>query len=245
MNQEEIIAAALARGLSFTVTTRADGSRSVRVAGANSGAAVNPSTERSRRFRERRALQCNAPTSGNATDATDATQCNAKETQPSPPSSPLHPPPTPTPVRYSARGAASAAEAIYQAYPRKVAKPQALRSIAKALASPPAGIAADVWPSQLLAITERFAKLRKGEDPQFTPHPATWFNGQRYNDDPSTWRTESAPRVAGNARNGAASERGVVTWQAPPAPKVRAEDRATPADLRSIKEAIVKQPSLL
>lgn len=87
-------------------------------------------------------------------------------------------------------------ETIYSAYPRKVAKPPALKAIAKALASPPLGMDSGQWPADLLAITTRYAALRKAEPVEFTPHPATWFNERRFEDDPSTWVTAATAKTA-------------------------------------------------
>jgi len=70
------------------------------------------------------------------------------------------------------------AEAIYKIYPIKVAKPDAIRAIKKALARIPF--------EELRAKTEAYAKARNG-DFLFCPNPATWFNQERYNDDPATW----------------------------------------------------------
>ena len=69
-------------------------------------------------------------------------------------------------------------EEIYEAFPKKVAKPKALAAIRKALTKVP-------FPD-LLAKTRAYAAARKGEL-QFCAYPATWFNQERYNDDPSTW----------------------------------------------------------
>lgn len=69
-------------------------------------------------------------------------------------------------------------EEIYCAYPRKVAKPEALKAIRTALSKIPF--------DDLLQKTKAFATARNG-DVAFCPHPATWFNQERYNDDPSTW----------------------------------------------------------
>jgi hypothetical protein len=84
------------------------------------------------------------------------------------------------------------AQAIYDAYPRKVGKPAAVKAIAKALAKIPA--------EELLARVQAFAESRKGQDPNFTPHPATWFNQERYADDmppasqpQPTGKTQSPP----------------------------------------------------
>lgn len=68
------------------------------------------------------------------------------------------------------------AEQIYLAYPKHVAKPQALKAIAAALRKMPF--------DQLLAKTKAFAEHVRvtGQDPQFVPYPASWFNGERFND---------------------------------------------------------------
>ena len=75
------------------------------------------------------------------------------------------------------------AESIYAAYPLKVGKPDALKAITKAMGK--------TDPEKLLKITLEFSK-RRGTDKSFVPHPSTWFNQERYNDDPSTWTREDA-----------------------------------------------------
>lgn len=75
-------------------------------------------------------------------------------------------------------------EAIYQAYPLKVGKPAALRAIKKALSSLEASV--------LLEKVRHFARVRPPGTP-FTPHPATWFNQCRFNDEPSTWARQDEP----------------------------------------------------
>jgi hypothetical protein len=77
------------------------------------------------------------------------------------------------------------AEEIYAAYPRKVGKPKAIQAILRALQS-----CKD--PGWLLDRTKAYAKSREGQDPQYTPHPATWFNQSRYNDELETPKT---PRI--------------------------------------------------
>lgn len=76
------------------------------------------------------------------------------------------------------------AEEIYQAYPKRVGKPAAKLKIKKALAEVPF--------ERLLELTIAYAQAVNGQDPQFVPHPATWFNQARYNDDPSTWTRKEA-----------------------------------------------------
>jgi len=74
-------------------------------------------------------------------------------------------------------------EEIYQAYPKKAGKPMAIKAITKALTLIPK--------DELLAIVKRYASARATEDPQYTPMPATWFNGQRWTDDPATWKSQA------------------------------------------------------
>jgi hypothetical protein len=69
------------------------------------------------------------------------------------------------------------AEKIFNSYPRKVGKPKAIKSILKAMKKFPEDS------DYLLQATIKFAKSRVGQDPEFTPYPATWFNQERYNDD--------------------------------------------------------------
>ncbi len=88
----------------------------------------------------------------------------------------------------------SVEEEIYQAYPLKVGKPKALQAIRNALK----GIEAPT----LLALVQKFASLRPPGTP-YTAHPATWFNQQRFNDDPTTWQTnsQSNAHLGNNSRN--------------------------------------------
>lgn len=75
----------------------------------------------------------------------------------------------------------SLAEEIYYHYPRKVGSRRALEAIKRALIRHPGKEA------RILEATIAYAKARRGQDPQFTPLPATWFNQDRFDDDPSTW----------------------------------------------------------
>lgn len=70
-------------------------------------------------------------------------------------------------------------EEIYNAYPRKIGRPAAIKAIKAALRCSD--------PQHVLERTLAYAAARRGEDAQFTPHPATWFNQHRFNDDPKTW----------------------------------------------------------
>jgi hypothetical protein len=78
---------------------------------------------------------------------------------------------------------------IYEAYPLKKGRPAALRAIRAALKK--------IDTDTLLARTQAFAKARNG-DLAYCPNPATWFNQERFNDDPSTWgRTSGDKRARG------------------------------------------------
>jgi hypothetical protein len=72
-----------------------------------------------------------------------------------------------------------AANLIYSEYPKKAARPDALRAINKALKK--ASVA------ELIAKTRAYAQASAGQNPKYIPHPASWFNAERYNDDPATW----------------------------------------------------------
>ena len=73
-------------------------------------------------------------------------------------------------------------ESIYAEYPKKVGRPDALKAISKAISKFGAPL--------LLEKTKAFAVARAG-NLDFVPHPATWFNQERFNDDPSTWKPSS------------------------------------------------------
>lgn len=84
---------------------------------------------------------------------------------------------------------------IYSHYPRKVGKAAALKAIRNALKK--AEKVFLVERTKLFA--EAVAKWSPG-DLQFVPHPSTWFNEGRFDDDPSTWErvaTQTDKKVAG------------------------------------------------
>jgi hypothetical protein len=91
------------------------------------------------------------------------------------------------------------AEVIYAAYPRKVGRRKALAAIGRALKA--LAKRADVadpaaW---LLQRVRTFAASPAGQAGEFTPHPTSWFNGGRYDDDPAEWQRT-------NNRNGRARD---------------------------------------
>ena len=80
------------------------------------------------------------------------------------------------------------AEQIYSTYPRKVGKPFALRAISKAIKK--------FGYEHVASKAQEYVLARRGQDPRFTPHPATWFNQERFNDDPKTWVNGSNQRYS-------------------------------------------------
>ena len=89
--------------------------------------------------------------------------------------------------------AAHQAEIIYEAYPRKVARPAAIQAIRRALQ----GRDFD-W---LLWRVQKYAECVEGSSKKFIPHPATWFNQARYDDDPKEWaNTDTGPDLFGGIR---------------------------------------------
>ena len=78
----------------------------------------------------------------------------------------------------------SQAQVIYLEYPRQVAKKKALVAIRESLKR-----AKDF--NKVLARTKLFAELTVQREREFIPHPTTWFNQDRYNDDPDEWMTTS------------------------------------------------------
>ena len=70
------------------------------------------------------------------------------------------------------------AEEIYKIYPKKVGKPSAIQAIKKAINK-------DGF-KHILEKTKLYTKQYNGES-RYIPHPSTFFNQERYNDDPSEW----------------------------------------------------------
>jgi hypothetical protein len=67
---------------------------------------------------------------------------------------------------------------FWRQFPRKVDRPRAVKAYTAARRK---GVPA----SEILAGAMRYAQARDGQDPQYTRHPATWINGQGWNDEPS------------------------------------------------------------
>lgn len=77
------------------------------------------------------------------------------------------------------------AEAIYQAYPKKVAPDAARKAIKKALKK--------IDGETLLKRTREYAAAIVWKERQFIPNPATWFNRESFNDDPAEWDSPIVP----------------------------------------------------
>jgi hypothetical protein len=69
-------------------------------------------------------------------------------------------------------------EDFWDAYPRRISKGSAKRAWDKATLKEDA--------EKIIEAAKRFAKSREGQDPRYTPHPATWLNGERWSDQPET-----------------------------------------------------------
>jgi hypothetical protein len=96
-------------------------------------------------------------------------------------------------------GLGEIAEEIYQVYPRKVAKPAAITAILKALDGDIAKR------GSLLAKTRAYAEAVShwpADERQFVPHPATWFNQRRYDDDPTAWARENTTDTNSDNKGG-------------------------------------------
>lgn len=76
------------------------------------------------------------------------------------------------------------ADEIYEHYPHKVGKPDAVTAILKAIDK-------GITPEVLLDRTKAYAEVRSRQH-GFTPNPSTWFNQERFNDDPKTWEDQQS-----------------------------------------------------
>jgi len=80
---------------------------------------------------------------------------------------------------------------FWELYPRKVAKPAALRAWNAAIKT--------TEPDLIVIGLGRHLPSMKANDPKFVPHPATWLNNARWNDEPepikSTGTKAERPKV--------------------------------------------------
>lgn len=80
------------------------------------------------------------------------------------------------------KGVSPAAVEIYARYPRHVGRAAALKAIDKALVE----VAADTLAEAVKNYADATSLWTKDEK-AFIPHPATWFNQERWLDDPKEW----------------------------------------------------------
>lgn len=66
-------------------------------------------------------------------------------------------------------------DAFWDLYPRKVAKGHARLAFKKACGK--------VKPEKIMDAVKKFAAAVEGKEKQYIPHPTTWLNGERWDDD--------------------------------------------------------------
>lgn len=97
---------------------------------------------------------------------------------------------TPADAAKRTRHAYSAAfEQWYAAYPRRIGKQAASSAFGRRLSAIALnrGTGRDEALAWLVEVTRQFAASPAGQAGQFTPHPATWLNEGRYDDDQTEW----------------------------------------------------------
>ncbi len=103
------------------------------------------------------------------------------------------------------------AELIYLAYPRRVARSAAIQAIQRTLKEH-----SFEW---LMERVQKYKACVQGSSKKFIPHPATWFNQARYDDDESDWaNTDTGPDLFGGIRQvqrEMSDERGVQARRLP------------------------------
>lgn len=87
------------------------------------------------------------------------------------------------------------ADDVYRAYPRKEARKDAVKAIDRAARETPGGMAylldrATVYAACVARWTP--------DERKYIPHPATWFNQGRYDDNPALWERESSATPSQN-----------------------------------------------
>lgn len=84
---------------------------------------------------------------------------------------------------------AEGAELIYAAYPKKVGRDEALTAITKQLKNHPLEYLLDKTSQFARAVESWPSSYRYFQDGgDRCPHPSTWFNQGRFQDDPKEWR---------------------------------------------------------
>jgi hypothetical protein len=101
------------------------------------------------------------------------------------------------------------ADEVWKFYPRKQGKKTALTKIKAAIKRH--------GYEKILEATEAYGKARENEDPCFTPMPHTWFNQERFLDDPSTWVVKPRQETSGKGCRAADASRDKGDFENPPA----------------------------
>jgi hypothetical protein len=86
---------------------------------------------------------------------------------------------------------------FYAAYPRREGPGPAREAFAKAVErirgrDGPGGDDPVAWLAERASAYAASWRSRPAHDQQFIPHPSTWLNQERYDDDPQAWRTGDA-----------------------------------------------------
>lgn len=93
-------------------------------------------------------------------------------------------------------------EAIYQAYPRKVGKGEAVKAIRRAISNmQAAGRSERAAQEYLFVRTAAYARSPAGRNGEFTPHPATWFNRGSFDDDEQEWQRPGDANAMNGRKN--------------------------------------------
>lgn len=99
------------------------------------------------------------------------------------------------------------AEEIYTAYPKKVGRGEALKAIGRAMTRKS--------PAFLLERTTAYYhacfKWPKDEA-KFIPNASTWFNQERYDDDPTTWERKAPSRANSRSFSQTNDYSGITDW---------------------------------
>lgn len=100
---------------------------------------------------------------------------------------PAKPKPRAKPSTNGHRWPAETVAAIYEAYPRHIGRAKALTAIEKALTFVASRNGLPDPAAWMLGRAQAFAASDAGHRGVFTPHPTTWFNQGRYDDDDTEW----------------------------------------------------------
>ena len=111
---------------------------------------------------------------------------------------------------------------FYSAYPRRIGRGAALRAYPKALntvatrGDPPMGTeAAAEW---LAERASAFARSLAGQRGEFTPHPATWLNQARFDDDEREWNRDDRGQRPNDTGRGGWNDRTLMQPRMPDIP---------------------------